>query len=185
MTVTFEKRKKDFLEKSDKSSIGEWDKRIVKLCKKINKKDDYFTLSSCSGRVVLIKNVVAKKHGLFIFRTHDKISLSELEKELKNAKGDVMFKQEPVILHIACRDMKSAHKLLIKAQKSGCKHSGIISISSNRIVVEIVGSESLGLPIVVNGKLIVDDNFLKNLVRESNARLSRTWQRINKLERLV
>jgi len=187
MAVTFEKRKSDFLSKGDKSSIGCWDDKIKKLCEKINKSEDYFSLSSCSGRVVLLKNVPEKKHGLFAFRTHDKIKLGELNKKLKgyNDKEGLMYKQEPFILHVACRDMVSAKRLLMLAQEIGCKHSGIMAISENRIVVEIIGSESLGLPILEKGKILVDYKMLEILVLESNARLERTWKKINKLKKIV
>lgn len=185
MTVTFDKRKSDFLAKADKSNIGDWDKRIAGLCEKINKSKDYFTLSSCSGRIVLLKNVVEKKHGLFAFRTHEKLKLSELKKELNKCKANIVFKQEPFILHVACRDMKSAHKLLLNAQKAGCKHSGIIAIADSRVVVEIIGSESLSLPIMAKSKILVNDGFLKVLVDESNNRLARTWQKINKLQKFL
>lgn len=185
MVVSFGKRKADFLAKADKSSKGSWDKRIAGLCDKINKSKDYFTLSSCSGRIVLIKNIAAKKHSLFVFRSHQKIGVDELKRELNKCKGDVIFKQEPLILHVACRDMSKAEALLKLAQKAGCKHSGIIAVSGNRVVVEITGSESLGLPIVVKGKVIVDDEFLRVLIREANDRLVRTWSKIKKLQKII
>jgi tRNA wybutosine-synthesizing protein 3 len=188
MVVTFEKRKKDFLAKDDKSSIGSWDKPIVPLCNKLNKNKDYYSLSSCSGRVVLLRNVKEKKHGLFVFRSHEKISLREISNAIEKAKSvkeGVLFKQEPGILHVACRDLVSAKKLLVKANLAGWKHSGIIAISDNRIVVELNVSESLAFPVVDSGKVLVDDGFLKILVRESNARLSGVWKKINKLAKLV
>ena len=157
----------------------------MKLCDKINAKNDYFTLSSCSGRVVLLKNVVAKKHGLFLFRTHEKLKFDEFKKALEKAKGEVIFKQEPLILHVACRDMLMAERLLRTAQRAGCKHSGVMAVSGNRIVIEIMGSESLAMPIVSKGKILVDDKFLRILVREANFRLERTWGKINKLQKLV
>jgi len=84
MTVTFDKRKKDALSKADKSSIGGWDSKIKGLCEKINKSDDYYTASSCAGRIVLIKNVLKKGPGLFVFRTHDKIKLMHLNNPAPN-----------------------------------------------------------------------------------------------------
>ena len=188
MTVTFEKRKKDFLSKEDKSSIGSWDKPIVSLCNKLNKKDDYYTLSSCSGRVVLLKNIAEKKHGNFLFRSHEKITLNELKKGLEEAmkfKGSVIFKQEPSIIHIACNGLENAKEILKKFQESGWKHSGIIAINENRIVVEAIGSDYLALPIIEDGLLLVDDDFLKILLIESNERLEKTWKRIRNFEKII
>ena len=73
--ITFERRKQDVLGKEDKSSIGGIDEKIKKLCDIINKKKEYYTLSSCSGRIVLIRNIDKKQPGLFFFVSHDKIKL--------------------------------------------------------------------------------------------------------------
>jgi tRNA wybutosine-synthesizing protein 3 len=188
--ITFERRKQDCLTKSDKSSIGELDKHIVSLCEKINKNKNYYTLSSCAGRVVLIKNSEEKTHDLFIFRSHEKISFSELKKEIDKIissefKEAVIFKQEPVILHVACKTLEDASNLLKKVQAIGMKHSGIMTIAGNRIVVEIIESSQLALPIIEKGKLLVDDDFLKILVRESNFRLEKSWSKIEALEKVV
>ena len=87
MNVAFEKRKADCLGKDDKSSIGSWDKPILKLCEKINSRADLYTLSSCSGRIVLIKNIDKKTHDLFVMRTHEKISFNEVKKAFDNYIG--------------------------------------------------------------------------------------------------
>jgi len=186
--VSFEKRKQDCLLRADKSSIGRIDEKIKKLCENINQKTNYYTLSSCSGRIVLIKNIKKKQPDLFIFKSHEKIKPSELKEALKiyeKGKENLIFKQEPCIMHIACKTLDDAKNLLKKAQQAGLKHSGIISISGSRIVLEIKGSEQLALPIMEKGKIIVDENFLKVLVEESNKRLSATWEKIKKLEKEI
>ncbi len=184
--ITFERRKQDCLKKDDKSSIGEWDKPIRTLCDKINKKDNFYTLSSCSGRIVLIKNLEKKQPGMFILRSHEKIKFENLKKALEtyNEKEALIFKQEQPILHVACKTLKDAEDILMKAQQAGFKHSGIMSISDNRIVLEIIGSEQLSLPIF-DKKILVDEDFLRVLVSESNARLEISWTKIKKLEKLM
>jgi len=188
--ITFERRKEDCLKKADKSSIGEWDEPILDLCLRINENENYYTLSSCSGRVVLIKNLEKKQAGMFVFRTHEKVKFEELKKVLENYensneknKEDLVFKQEQPILHVACKTLGDAEELLKKAQLSGFKHSGIISILDNRVVVEIIGSEQLSLPIMEKGRILVGDDFLKILLKESNIRLERGWVKIEKLRK--
>ena len=75
MKNSFNQRKKDILLKSDKSSIGGWDEKIVELCEKINKLDNYYTTSSCAGRAVVMEDVEKKGPGLFLYVSHDKIIL--------------------------------------------------------------------------------------------------------------
>lgn len=183
--ITFERRKEDCLTKDDKSSIGSWDAPIQKLCDKINKKPNYYTLSSCSGRVVLIKNLDKKQAGMFVFRSHELIKLGELKKALiiaEKNKENLIFKQETCILHVCCKALEDAEILLNKAREGGWKNSGIMS-TSGRIVLELRSTEYLALPIMAKGLVLVDDNFLKILVLESNKRLKKTWDKIDRLEK--
>jgi len=70
----FLQRKTAVLSKLDKSSIGGWDKKIKKLCEKINSLDDFYTTSSCSGRVILMIQQDKKGKDLFLKTWHEKIS---------------------------------------------------------------------------------------------------------------
>ena len=108
MTFNFNNSKNVFLRKKDKSNKGSFDEKIVNLINKINSKDNYFTTSSCSGRTVLIIDEKKKMPGLFLFRSHKKISLNQLKKEInkiltKKVNNKIIyFKQEPCILIVSC-----------------------------------------------------------------------------------
>lgn len=187
--MKFEQQKLKQLSMRDNSSIGKLDNKIKRLCGKINKKQEYYTTSSCAGRIVLIKQNEKKQPDLFLFRTHSKIKLKQLKKELekivKQSNRDLIyFRQEQCILHVACASLSSAQKLLDKAKLAGWKNSGIMA-SNRRIVLEMRSTEHIELPVIFRGKLIVDDKFLKILASESNRKLSRTWEKIHKLEELL
>ncbi|MCF7910380.1 hypothetical protein K9L16_01760 [Candidatus Pacearchaeota archaeon] len=189
----FQQRKKDILFKADKSFIGKWDKKIKKLCDKINSLENYYTTSSCSGRVVVIVDSDKKTSGLFFKVWHEKVSLREFLDVLNKSSRinsnekllNLKFKQEPVILHVACLNLESADKLMKLAQKAGFKKIGIIAMSkkSKRIVVEISGSEKIEFPLVENGKLLVNENFLKHVIARANKNLERGWKLIESVEK--
>ncbi|MBU0958929.1 MAG: hypothetical protein KKB31_03205 [Nanoarchaeota archaeon] len=199
--LNFEKLKQRALSKEDKSSKANqrfalnrpsvanpkeyWDYKIRALCESINSKEEYYTTSSCSGRVVLIEDEDKKGPGLFYFVSHDKITLKELKKELgRIKKGDVRFKQEPCILHVACKTLNDAQKLLKKAQSAGWKRSGIIS-SKEGFVCELMSTEKLEFPIISNGKILVGDDFLKIVIKKSNENLKKSWDNIWGLEKSI
>jgi len=186
MTDQFDQRKMEVLKKIDKSSKGDWDKPILKLCEKLNKQKNYYTTSSCSGRVLLMIDQEKKAKGLFNWVSHKKFTLKELKKEIEKikTKKPIKFKQDPCILHIACRTIKDAQVLYDKAKKIGWKRSGLISFDK-RIVLEINSTEKLEFPIIQNNKLLVEDNFLKIVTYDSNEKLKRGWDKIKKLEKLV
>lgn len=182
----FAQRKKDVLLKSDKSSIGGWDKKIVSLCREINKSDDFYTTSSCSGRILLMVEQDKKSPNLFIKLWHDKITFESLKKELDkiNSKKLIKLKLEQPILHIACRNLDVASELLEKAKHLGFKRSGILTIRKN-IVIELNSTEKLEFPILEKGKILVDDEFLKIIVKISNEKLEKGWNKIKKLKEVL
>jgi tRNA wybutosine-synthesizing protein 3 len=187
MLDRFSQRKQDVLSKIDKSSIGEWDSKIASLCKKINLKSNYYTTSSCSGRVILMVDQEKKGKDLFLFVSHEKISFNQLKKELELAlkKGkNIKFKEEPCILHISCKTLEDAEILYEKGKLAGWKRLGIIG-TRNGFTFELNSTEKLEFPIIQNGKILVDDNFLKIITEDSNKKLEKNWFKIKKLEQII
>lgn len=180
----FPQRKKDVLSKKDKSSKAGWDNKIKNLCKKINSFKNYYTTSSCSGRIVLMIDKRKKCPKLFKFVSHDLVKFKQLKNKLDNIskknKSLIKFKQEPCILHVACETLKDAEELYKKAKLSGWKRSGIIS-SEKRFVVELNSTEKLEFPVINKNKIIVSDEFLKLIVKKSNENLKKSWGKIEKL----
>ncbi|MFH1801647.1 MAG: tRNA wybutosine-synthesizing 3 family protein [archaeon] len=184
----FSKRKKDIMSKKDKSHAGSWDKRILKLCDKINENENYYTTSSCSGRIVLMISQNKKAPNLFLKIYHDKISFQQLKKDLietsRKGKKLIKLKMEVCALNVACRDLESVKKLFAVARSSGWKRAGIM-ISDKRIMLSLNSTEKLEFPVISDGKILVSDNFLKIVVKESGEKLQKGWEKIQKLERFL
>ena len=180
--MNFKQQKSQQLSKQDKSNEGSWDLKIRGLCNKINKNSNYYTTSSCAGRIVLLKGEIDKQPNAFLFKTHKTTTLKQIKQALQNIKdynGLVEFKQSPCILHIACNSIDKAQELVTKAKLAGWKYSGIMSTKRN--MVELHSTEHMDFPIMLNKKVLVDDDFLKIAIEESNKRLERVWKKIDKL----
>lgn len=182
----FTKRKKEILSKKDKSSKKSYDEKILDLCWKINNLKNYYTTSSCAGRAVIMLDKNKKQKGVFLFVSHELLTFSRLKKTINNIKikKPVKFKQEPCILHVACRSFNDASVLLKKAQLSGFKRAGIIA-SGKRFICELLSTEKLEFPLMKKGRLLVDDEFLKIIVKKSNENLKKSWKKIEKLEKIL
>lgn len=176
---SFEQRKKDILSKKDKSNIGGWDKHILELCNKINSFENYYTTSSCSGRIMIIVDQEKKAADLFEFVSHEKIKKLKIPEN-----GNFKFKQEPPILHIACKDVDSAKIMLNKIRDAGWKRAGIISLGKN-IVIEMIGTDKIEFPLIKNDKLLVNENFLELVINKSNENIEKGWSKINQLAKLL
>lgn len=183
--MDFEEQKKKQLSKCDKSSIGSWDKRILGLCKKINKAKNLYTTSSCGGRIVLLKSSDKKIRDAFLFRSHEVVSFKEFKRALKDAgkkfNGLVEFQQTSCILHVACKTMDDALELVKKAKLAGWKRSGVMS-GGRRFMVELHSTESMSFPVMNKGTVLVDDDYLRLVLRQANGKLERTWERIKRFE---
>lgn len=193
MFDNFAKEKSDFLKKKDKSRKGSIDKGIIGLVNLINSKKDFYTTSSCAGRIVLLETKSSRKNECeWVFSKHGKISFKEIldslaqydkkilkkrelplkESGLKEtsfgsaAKYPIWFKQQPIILHVACRNPEAAKKLLDFARKV-FKHSGILSITDKKATVQIIGSEKIDT-IIADKSFVADEKYIKQLVKYAN-----------------
>lgn len=180
--------KKSAIFKKDKSNKGSIDKPILPLINLINSLNDYYTTSSCAGRIILIKvSDNEKKNGSeFIFRKHNIVTFEEIKQCLveNKRKEAIWLKQSPMILHVASRNFKSAQKMLNIARKAGLKRSGIITVDKN-FIIEILGTEYVETIVTKNNSILIDDNYLKILIQEANKKLERSRERLKKFYTLL
>ncbi len=175
--------KKRVLEKlglPDKSRKGSVDEAAWPMINTINSFDDFYTTSSCAGRINLFKEPFSgKKHEAeWLFVTHDPANPLDVKKVLSKPLPDevVWFRLEPPIFHVACSSLESANRLLRICHANGWKRSGIISLggnsrSRNRIMIEVLGNERIDVPVAVNNSLLVSLDFIDFLVGVANKRL--------------
>lgn len=181
--MSFEKNKRVFLNKSDKSKKKSVDTKIKKLVNLINSLPNYYTTSSCSGRIVLLKRKVGKKGSKWLFISHNLVSFEQIKKKIKLTKEEVWFKQEPLIMHICCKTVEDA-KLFLKVVRQLFKRTGIISLGG-KITIEIRGNEHLDTIIAKNDGLLVTESYLNILVKEANKKLERNFKNIKRFYILV
>jgi len=183
--MSFEIEKKDFLSKKDKSKKGKIDEKIIPLVNKINSFSNYYTTSSCAGRIKLFVPSKRKQDTKLIFARHNKVTFNEIKKNLeKLPKESVWFRQESFIIHVCCKTVEDAQTLLDIANNAGLKRAGIIT-TKNKIIVELISTEHFDTIIAGNGRLLIDDSFLKILISEANSKLKSNFEKLIKFEHLI
>jgi tRNA wybutosine-synthesizing protein 3 len=161
------------------------DEDIKDILKIINSNDDYFTSSSCSGRIVIIElpSLGNKREAKFLGKWHRKVTYSEIDKALKFAtKGMIWILAQSPILHVLTKSNSSADKLIKIAISSGFKNSGFKSYYDN-IVIEILSTERLDSPIGKNVKLYCNKEHIKLLTDISNNIIARSREKLVNLKR--
>lgn len=168
---------------SDKSKKGSVDIQILPLLSSINSHPDYYTTSSCAGRITLFVEPTSQKKydGQWLLSTHDELQQTELRDALSlisTTKEMVLFEQEAGILHICCRTLQAAQELVDAAKFCGLKRSGIMS-TRRRIMVELLSTERVEAPIAKEGILLVSEDYLEHLRIFANLRLMRTRKKLD------
>ncbi|MBI2657493.1 hypothetical protein HYX08_02250 [Candidatus Woesearchaeota archaeon] len=209
MPDNFAKEKSDFLNKKDKSRKGSIDKDIVDLVNLINSNKDFYTTSSCAGRIVLLEVKSKRKDECdWIFTKHDKVkfkevfsSLAQYDKKISSPRASsgskameetrfkssfkhpIWFKQQPIILHVACRSLDAAKSLLNMARKV-FKHSGILSITERKTTIEIIGNERIDT-IIADKNFAADENYIKQLLKYANRNFAENKRKSKKLLKII
>ncbi|MFP4402950.1 MAG: tRNA wybutosine-synthesizing 3 family protein [Candidatus Woesearchaeota archaeon] len=186
----FDKRKIDVLAKKDKSNIGKIDLKIGNLVNLINSSDNFYTTSSCSGRIVIFKNSNNyKKNCEFLYTSHKKILKKDILKILDlidkcyvEDDFEIWLKFEPIIIHVSCDSLLNAKKLINLANLSGFRRAGIIALK-NSIVVEIVGTEFLETILKDNFGKYYDEKIFTRLIYYSNKKMQVNFEKIKRFEK--
>ena len=178
----FEDQKKTALsqiEIFDRSKKGSLDENIRGLVEKINAHPDFYTTSSCGGRIIVYeKDEGSKKHETrWLYCTHGDLDRKKLRESINDCTADVWFAVEAVIIHLVARTKEQAAQVIASAQQSGLKRGGAISFSK-RFVLELVGVDEFSTIIIKNGKKVVDDQYLELLMDEAESKLKKNAQRI-------
>ena len=103
------------------------DERIIPTLDRINKFSYLYTVSSCSGRVIIIDlpRIGDKRNAVFAGRWHRRIEKKEVLNAIERCERDGWFILNPPILHVVCKDIEHAKELLKIAIESGFKRSGV------------------------------------------------------------
>jgi tRNA wybutosine-synthesizing protein 3 len=180
--MVFNQQKKDALNNLCASErLQDVDENLKPLLTLINKKKDYYTTSSCSGRITLLEDRGGKGDDKIQAKWHKKVTLDELLHELKKCGGKIWFKYECPIIHVVARDADKASKLLVIAHEAGFKRAGIHSIKKERVLLEILSTERIELPVTEDGQILVDSEHLSRIVAEANRKYEVGLWKLEKL----
>lgn len=182
MTI-FEEQKKKALERLRIKGADEGVKAIIKVLNSLN---DFYTTSSCSGRLALIciPEIGAKREAEFIGKWHRAVTREEVSEAIKAPKkGEIWLISQSPILHVSCRCLEQANALLRIAIKSGFKYSGIkaISIDKGRIMVEIMSTERMDVPLGNEDIFFCGESYMEYIISKANFMLSRGEMKLKRL----
>ncbi|MCS7128965.1 MAG: hypothetical protein RMI83_06845 [Desulfurococcaceae archaeon] len=122
--------------------IGYLDRDLLPLLIELNLRPYTYTLSSCSGRIILVDSVKpwARKGTNVIFKKHAPITHEELVRVTREPCAEALWLiVSGPIIHASTASLKEAGELLRVARRAGFKHSGVLSMHKVKgIIVEML-----------------------------------------------
>ncbi|RLV90083.1 tRNA wybutosine-synthesizing protein 3 [Spathaspora sp. JA1] len=207
MQDPFDQKKQAILEEINSSNLdaspkGTIDEKCLPIITLINNDINMVTTSSCSGRISVFlegkpqgntKIITKGNEGRWLFVTHNSEDLpnwyhgidfkySRDEFPVEEGYRNILFKFEPLILHVKCRDLNQASKLYTIAMNCGFRESGIGSNYNVAIRISI----KLDIPIGYaneQDQLIsfVSKEYLEYITKLSNERFTENFRKLNQL----
>eukprot|EP00092_Neocalanus_flemingeri_P018171 GFUD01019668.1.p1 GENE.GFUD01019668.1~~GFUD01019668.1.p1 ORF type:complete len:243 (+),score=70.37 GFUD01019668.1:44-772(+) len=191
MAEIFDKQKSSCLEGLDLSRKGSIDAPIVELTQYINNHSDMFTLSSCSGRIVILResqtsDKIRKSGCEWITVSHTELDPSQgFDAFISRTRdpGCVVLKFEPFVLHVQSRSMIVAKQVHTAASEAGFRNSGLSVGKAGKIVVAVRSTHGLEVPLTDDeGNDLVSREYVEFVIKKSNAKLVENLERIIKFE---
>ena len=161
------------------------DKDIIALLDKINALENYFTTSSCSGRISVMEmpHFGDKVNSVWLGKWHREVTVEEvLEAVGRHSAGQLWFLVRSPILHVGARTIEDAVKLLNLAIGLGFKYSNIKSVSHRKLLVEIRSTERMDVPLGADGELWVSEDYIERIVAIANDQVRRFKGKLKRLE---
>ncbi|XP_059755355.1 tRNA wybutosine-synthesizing protein 3 homolog isoform X2 [Balaenoptera ricei] len=151
-SAEFRKWKAQCLSKADLSRKGSVDEDVVELVQLLNGREQFFTTSSCAGRIILLDqgingSEVQKQNCCWLLVTHKPC-----------VKDDV-------------------HSVAID---SGFRNSGITVGKRGKTMLAVRSTHGLEVPLTHKGKLMVTEEYINFLIKVANQKMEENKKRIER-----
>ncbi|XP_029815593.1 tRNA wybutosine-synthesizing protein 3 homolog, partial [Manacus vitellinus] len=123
---------------------------------------------------------IQKKNCTWLLVTHDPCAKGDVMTALEKSTGDVVFKFEPFVLHVLCRELQDAQLLHSVAVDSGFRNSGITVGRGGKITMAVRSTHCLEVPLSHKGRLMVSDEYIEFLVQVANQKMEENIRRIER-----
>lgn len=181
----FSRWKVQSLSKADLSRKGSVDEDAVAVVELLNSQEEFFTTSSCAGRILLLDGSpdgtgVQKQHCCWLLVTHKPCVKEDVMAALQGATSSAVLKFEPFILHVQCRTLQDAQTLHSVAIDSGFRNSGITVGKRGKTMLAVRSTHGLEVPLSHKGKLMVTEEYIEFLLTIANQKMEENKRRIER-----
>ena len=162
--------------------IGYLDPHIDPILAAINEIPLLATTSSCIGRITIVegRRYWLRDNARIVYKTHDPISVDDIERVMRRPFTDLWLVASGPILHLKTPSFRCGLEVIATARNAGFKHSGLIS-ASELYVVELMSSTQIYAPLRSRGKDLVERSSIGLLASLANETVAEGRQRLSRL----
>jgi tRNA(Phe) wybutosine-synthesizing methylase Tyw3 len=175
----------------DRSRAGRVDADVVPLVDTLNALRDFYTTSSCAGRLILVQSTpgdCARTYDVdWLTVTHDCAASAEQHsatfwqalsaQRASNPGVEVAFKMEAPIVTVCARDIHCAAALASVCASAGVKRSAVTSLHE-KIIVSVADTRKIEMLVALDGRVLVDRAYFDTALRHALAKLIAARQRL-------
>jgi len=167
--LSFNVRKEKFMIRFLRElSLGYVDEDIVDTLLTINNLEDYYTTSSCSGRLSFhLREVYGnKKSHEIVLKLHRDVEEEKLVKLLTqklSSHNYLWIKISGFIVHLIARDINSMNKILNMLQQCGIKDVAAKPLNNGTWLIVIKSPHIISMPLALD---VADFKLLRYLAKE-------------------
>lgn len=152
------------------------DPLMIPISRFVEGSTNYFTTSTCSGRITLmdLNEDESKKENVFYRKWHSTVKFNDVWKGIEEykTKGNLWLRQDAFVYVIGTNSWENVKQLIRACQEAGVKRYGVHHFEDEKILMEIFGTQNMSIPLITRGKLLVDKNAVKEWVKIAN----RKWK---------
>ncbi len=170
------------------ASGGLVDPDILDILYSFNSMRCVTTVSSCSGRIVVISAPLPgdKKHGGIVASWHRPVTVEELMEAIRLARHVFTWVSvQPVVLALYVHGRREAEAVAEALVKAGMKYTGLrpAHTCSETYYVFSMGTERLDIPVSFRGHRLIGDRDIAVIVEMLNTYLSLAKRKLESLRR--
>ncbi|MFH0970256.1 MAG: hypothetical protein V1776_02230 [Candidatus Diapherotrites archaeon] len=165
------------------------DPLMIPFARHVAQTKDYFTTSTCSGRITLmdLPENEEKRPGAFYRKWHRTVNKKEVEEGIATYSNNrnLWLKQDAFVYVIGTHSIEKAQLVLHACQEAGVKRVGIHYIGKGKILIEIFGTHRMNVPLILEGKKIADADYIQKIIPIANRKLKQNETKRKILEKFL
>ncbi len=146
---------------------------------------EFFTTSTCSGRITLmdLDETEKKREGAFFRKWHRTVTFDEVWEGIcdETNTGNVWFKQDGLVVLIGTNTLENAKHVLNVVHNLGIKRVGINHFEPGKIHIELFGTQHMSVPVKRGKEILAGKEYVKELVKLANKKWKLNDKTLKKL----